>query len=109
MSPRERRRSGVLCSFLLFSLGLSGCFAVFPNDTLRDCDIDISLRQLKLHPETDKGRMITVVGEILGIRSQALGEIDYGYPLISMDKLVLWDKTGTCPRIRIRMSVMGTV
>ena len=166
---KKRRRSGALCSFLLFLLALLGCFAVFPKETLRECDVDVSLPQLTLHPERYKGRkvllggvilatrhlkgetvievlqkpfnwrnaprnvdqsegrflvvsagfldgaiyrrgrMITVVGEVLGIRSQILGEIAYRYPLISMDKLVLWDKPWTGPRIRIGIAVMGTM
>ena len=53
--------------------------------------------------------MITVVGEFVGTRTQILGEIDYRYPLISMDKLVLWDKPRTGPRIRIGVRVMGTM
>ena len=56
-----------------------------------------------------RGRRITVVGEVLGTRAQILGEIDYPYPLISMDKLFLWDKRRISPRIRIGIGVMGTM
>lgn len=166
---KEKGRSGVVCSFLLFLLGLSGCFAVFPEGSLRDCHVDVSFRQMRLHPEKYKGKkvllggviltsrhlkegtvievlqkpltwrnaprdmdqsegrflvvsagflddeiyrrggMITVVGKVLGIRSRVLGEIDYRYPLISMDKLVLWKQPGSRPRIRIGIGVMGTM
>ncbi len=166
---REKGRSGVLCSFLLLLLGLSGCFTAFPEGSLRDCHVDVSLRQMRLHPERYKGRkallggviltsrhlkegtvievlhrplswrnapkdvdqsegrflvasagfldgeiyrrgrMVTVLGVVLGIRSQLLGEIDYRYPLISMDKLVLWNKQDTGPRIRIGIGVTGTM
>jgi outer membrane lipoprotein len=166
---RGRIRSWALCSSLLFLLGLFGCLGVFPKETMRGCDVDVSLPLLTLYPERYKGRkvllggvilttrhlkgetvievlqkplnwrdapkdvdqsegrflvvsagflddaiyrrgrMITVVGEVLGIRSQILGEIDYLYPLISKDKLVLWDKPRTGPRIRIGIAVMGTM
>ena len=56
-----------------------------------------------------RGRRITVVGEVLGTRTQILGEINYRYPLISMDKLFLWDKPRIGPRIRIGIGVMGTM
>jgi len=154
---------------LLFLLGLFGCVGVFPKETMREFDADVSLPQLMLHPERYKqrkvllggviltarhlkgetvievlqkplnwrnapkdvdqsegrflvvsagfldgaifrrGRMITVVGEFVGTRTQILGEIDYRYPLISMDKLVLWDKPRAGPRIRIGIGVMGTI
>jgi starvation-inducible outer membrane lipoprotein len=53
--------------------------------------------------------MITVAGEVLGIRSEVRGEIDYRYPLISMDNLVLWEKPGTGPGIRIGTRIIGTM
>ncbi len=53
--------------------------------------------------------MITVVGEFVGTRTQILGEIDYRYPLISMDNLVLWDKPRAGPRTRIGIRVTGTM
>lgn len=56
-----------------------------------------------------RGRRITVVGEVLGTRVQVLDEIDYPYPLISMDKLFLWDKQRIGPRIRIGIGVTGTM
>ncbi len=166
---REKGRSGALCSFLLFLLGLCGCLAVFPKETLNDRSVAFSLREVRLDPEryegkkvllggmilktrhlreetvievlqkpldwrnapkdVDKsegrflvvsdrfldgaiyrsGRMITVMGEVLGVRSQVLGEIDYLYTVISIDKLVLWDKAGTGPIIRIGIGVTGTM
>jgi outer membrane lipoprotein len=162
-------RSRTLWYLLFFLFGLSGCFAVFPKETLRECDIEVSLPQLTLHPEKytwrkvllggvilttrhvlgetvsevlqkplnwrnvprdvdqlegrflvvsdgffdgaiyRRGEMITVVGEVLGIRSQVRGEIDYRYPLISMDNLVLWEKPGTGPGIRIGIRIIGTM
>jgi len=57
---------------LLFLLDFFGCVGVFPKKTMRGFGVDVSLPQLVLHAER--------------------------YPLISMEKLVLWDKPGTDPR-----------
>ena len=44
-----------------------------------------------LDPELyQKGRRITVAGEILGERIKPLGEMDYRYPLISTKQIHLW-------------------
>jgi outer membrane lipoprotein len=37
-----------------------------------------------------RGRKITVAGEILGEEIKPLGEMDYGYPLLSSKQLYLW-------------------
>jgi outer membrane lipoprotein len=64
-------------------------------------DIDVSPgRFLVLHPEYldcriyDKGRKITVVGEISGQKTLPLDEIDYTYALISAKEMHLWKQAG---------------
>jgi hypothetical protein len=60
---RERRKRGALCSFLLFLVGLSVCLAVFPKENMRECDVDVSLPQLTLHPEEYMGRKVLLGGQ----------------------------------------------
>lgn len=55
---REKGRSGALCSFLLFLLGLSRCIAVFPKEALRECYVAVSLPKLRLHPERYEGKTL---------------------------------------------------
>lgn len=40
----------------------------------------------------DRGREITVVGEVTGKEERPLGGIRYLYPVITMDRKVLWEK-----------------
>jgi hypothetical protein len=54
-------------------LRLFGCFDVFPKETRRGCDVDVSLPQLTLHPERYKG---TTFGKSEDGISSARGEID---------------------------------
>lgn len=70
---REKGRSGALCSFLLFLLGLSRCFTVFSKEALRECSGAVSLAKLRLHPERYEGKNIEREEE--GV-SAVSGEID---------------------------------
>jgi len=63
VSVGEKERNGVLYSFLLFLLGLSVCLAVFPKENMRECDVDVSLPQLTLHPEEYMGRKVLLGGQ----------------------------------------------
>jgi outer membrane lipoprotein len=40
----------------------------------------------------EKGREITVTGEIVGKKSYPIGDIKYGYPMVSAKALRLWKK-----------------
>ncbi|OQZ03422.1 MAG: hypothetical protein B6D34_07975 [Candidatus Brocadia sp. UTAMX1] len=44
-----------------------------------------------------KGRSVTIAGEILGKRIIPLGQIDYQYPLISVEEIYLWPTEKTYP------------
>ena len=37
-----------------------------------------------------RGRLITVIGEVIGRKTQPLGDVEYQYPLISAKDLHLW-------------------
>lgn len=43
------------------------------------------------------GRKVTVVGEILGAKMKALGEMDYRYPLLSGKQIHLWPEYASYP------------
>jgi outer membrane lipoprotein len=40
----------------------------------------------------EKGRKVTVAGEIRGLREMQIGEIQYAYPLVSVKEIHLWPK-----------------
>jgi outer membrane lipoprotein len=40
------------------------------------------------------GREITVVGEVSGKEERPLGAISYRYPVVTIDRLMLWEKRG---------------
>jgi len=54
-----------------------------------------------------KGKRITVAGEILGEQIKPLGEMDYRYPLISSKQIHLWKKPSYGSYPSIFLSVGG--
>jgi len=69
------------------------------NSSLRPRDKDVSSGRFlaKYEGYLDvaifaPGREVTVTGRILGERKQLLGEIEYNYPLVSVEEIYLWPR-----------------
>jgi outer membrane lipoprotein len=62
-----------------------------PNETYASEGRFLILAEKYLDPYLfQRGKKITVAGEILGEKRMALGEMDYRYPLVSSKQIYLW-------------------
>lgn len=50
-------------------------------------------------------RPITIIGEIIGIKTAFIGEMEYNYPLLSGRGIHLWEEKGYFDRIRMRIGI----
>ena len=54
-----------------------------------------------------RGRRLTVAGEVMGVKTQLMGEIEYNYPLIKVKELRLID-TNKSPAFSFGIGISGT-
>jgi len=50
-------------------------------------------------------RNVTIIGEIIGIKTAAIGELDYHYPLLSGRDIRLWEDRGNFDRPRMHIGI----
>ena len=66
--------------------------------------IAISNEYLEAH-DYRRGREVSLSGKIIGIRAGKIGEADYNFPVLSIEKSVLWPRKGSSKKPDVRFNI----